>query len=51
VISGFFTGGVAGALGFQQIGHKTLFVPAVVTAVMALGFKLWQFAQRRRLAR
>jgi uncharacterized membrane protein YoaK (UPF0700 family) len=51
VISGFFTGGVAGALGFQQIGHKTLFVPAVVTAVMALGFKLWQLAQRRRRVR
>ena len=43
VISGFFGGGVAGAVGFRVLGYRTLLIPATLTAVAALAYGLYRW--------
>jgi uncharacterized membrane protein YoaK (UPF0700 family) len=47
VISGFFCGGVVGALLFNRIHYLALLVPAILTAVVAVAYGLYSFYRRR----
>lgn len=47
VISGFFCGGVVGALLFNYIHYLALLVPAILTAVVAVAYGLYSFYRRR----
>jgi uncharacterized membrane protein YoaK (UPF0700 family) len=44
IISGFFSGGVAGAIAFARIGYSTLLVPALLTGLGATAY----FVQNQR---
>jgi len=44
VISGFFVGGVGGAMLFERIGFETLWVPIVITAAGGIGYAGWRTA-------
>lgn len=46
VISGFFAGGVAGALAFARIGYAALLFPATLTAVVAVVHTLYRPRQK-----
>lgn len=41
VISGFFSGGIAGALLFPAIGYGALYVPATLTAMASLAYGIF----------
>jgi uncharacterized membrane protein YoaK (UPF0700 family) len=47
VISGFLCGGVSGTLAFNRFGYSALFVPAVLTAVVALAYGLYRLRKGR----
>lgn len=47
VISGFFLGGVTGALLFSYLNYLTLLLPAVLTALVAVAYAIYSFYQRR----
>ncbi len=52
LLTGFFSGGILGALGFARFGYDTLLVPAALTGVGGIGYTLFkQFEKpvRRRL--
>jgi hypothetical protein len=38
IISGFLVGGVAGAMAFGGLGYSALYIPAGLTAGVALGY-------------
>lgn len=38
VISAFFSGGLAGALGFRQLSYDTLLIPALLTGLAGMGY-------------
>jgi uncharacterized membrane protein YoaK (UPF0700 family) len=42
VISGFFAGGVAGAVGFRAWGAAALFIPASLTGCAAIGYAVFR---------
>jgi uncharacterized membrane protein YoaK (UPF0700 family) len=42
IISGFLTGGVIGALAYQAAAAAALFIPAAITAVMAIAYGFYQ---------
>jgi uncharacterized membrane protein YoaK (UPF0700 family) len=46
VISGFFTGGVAGAISFNRIGYFTLLGPVALTGFASIGFAVQHTRQR-----
>jgi len=48
VISGFFCGGLAGAVAFRFCGAATLCIPATLTGLAAIGYGLYQFIKSRR---
>ena len=47
IITGFFSGGVAGALAFPQFSYATLYFPAALTAAASLAYGLCFMRQRR----
>jgi uncharacterized membrane protein YoaK (UPF0700 family) len=51
IISGFFCGGVAGALAFHRLGYATLFIPGGLTAITAITYGLWSVRRQRRDSR
>ncbi|MES3040201.1 MAG: YoaK family protein [Pseudomonadota bacterium] len=50
VISAFFCGGLAGALGFRQLGYDTLLIPALLTGLMGMSYFLlrWHSIKKTR---
>ncbi len=50
IISGFLCGGIAGARAFQSLGYATLFIPAALTGLAALGYTFYQVRHSRRPA-
>ena len=47
VISGFFCGGILGAIVFRFWGAATLCIPAVLTGLASVGYGLYQFFKTR----
>lgn len=47
VISGFLSGGIAGAIGFHYLNYSTLLIPCLMTAVAALTYGLFRIRDRR----
>ncbi|MDP1580455.1 MAG: YoaK family protein [Candidatus Didemnitutus sp.] len=51
LLLGFFTGGVAGAFGYEQFGYDTLLFPAALSGVVGLAYTLIKHrAQRRQIS-
>ncbi|TDU81344.1 uncharacterized membrane protein YoaK (UPF0700 family) [Prosthecobacter fusiformis] len=46
IISGFFCGGIVGALAFRWISYSALLIPGVLTALTAAGYILHQWRTR-----
>lgn len=46
IITGFFCGGVIGALAFQRLSYDALFFPAILTGVVGLGHGLYRTWRR-----
>ncbi len=42
VISGFFSGGVAGAVLYQSIGYSALYIPSSLTALVAVTYAIFR---------
>jgi len=49
VITGFFAGGVAGALMFKAFSYSTLLFPAILTATVAIAYGVYRFRKRSRV--
>jgi len=47
IISGFFCGGVVGALAFHNLGYATLYLPSAGAALTALLYTLYRIRSRR----
>ena len=47
VISGFFSGGVAGAYGFSHLGYATLYIPSALMALAALAYAAYRLIKTR----
>ena len=47
VISGFFCGGIAGAVAFHHVGYATLYIPAGLTAATALAYGAYALFHRQ----
>ena len=45
VISGFFCGGIAGAIVFRFWGAATLYIPAALTGLAAIGYGIYQLTK------
>lgn len=39
IISGFLSGGIAGAVAFHRLGYTTLFIPSAITAFAAVAYE------------
>jgi uncharacterized membrane protein YoaK (UPF0700 family) len=46
IISGFFCGGVAGAIAFRHLGYSTLWIPSGLTASSAITYGLYRITHR-----
>jgi uncharacterized membrane protein YoaK (UPF0700 family) len=47
IISGFFTGGVIGALAYQSLAAATLFIPAGITFILSITYSFYQIRKGR----
>lgn len=47
IISGFFAGGLLGALLFVRIGYDALYVPATLTGLVGIGYAAYRQLRRR----
>jgi uncharacterized membrane protein YoaK (UPF0700 family) len=48
IISGFFCGGIAGALAFHKLGYPALLIPAALTAAASLTYGIFECCRRIR---
>lgn len=48
IITGFFSGGVAGALAFSRFGHATLYIPGGLTAAASVAYGVWFMRRGQR---
>lgn len=48
VITGFLAGGIAGTLAFNAVGYAALFVPAGLTAVVAIAYGVYSIRMTRK---
>jgi len=46
IISGFFCGGIAGAVAFHHLSYSALFIPSALTAATALAYGTYLFRNR-----
>jgi uncharacterized membrane protein YoaK (UPF0700 family) len=51
IISGFFCGGVAGALAFHRLGYAALFIPGGLTAITAITYVFGSWRRQGRASR
>jgi uncharacterized membrane protein YoaK (UPF0700 family) len=49
ILAGFFTGGVAGALGYRVGGMEALYVPAAGCIIAGIGYFIWRQAGQVRV--
>jgi uncharacterized membrane protein YoaK (UPF0700 family) len=47
IISGFFCGGIAGAVAFRFLSYSALLIPSALTAAAAVGYGVFALRQRR----
>jgi uncharacterized membrane protein YoaK (UPF0700 family) len=47
VISGFFCGGVGGAIGNRYWGYSSLLIPAGITAAASVGYEIYRFRSKK----
>jgi uncharacterized membrane protein YoaK (UPF0700 family) len=46
IISGFLCGGIVGTLAFHYFGYATLYIPATLTGLAAIGYTIYQLRPR-----
>lgn len=51
VITGFFTGGYAGASAFQSVRYAALYLPATMALLFAAAYTVYRWRKRRRVDR
>ncbi len=47
VISGFFCGGLGGAVGNRYWGYTSLLIPAGITAAASMGYEIYRFRRKK----
>jgi len=48
IISGFLCGGIAGSIGFRQLGYSTLFIPGCMTALTSFAYAVYRVYIRQK---